>query len=164
MVSATTQADITSADKTGIGFDYQYYFFLWKLLSLEIGQTVGLECKDDVHTDLADDVQILYQVKHTIKTSEKTKKPSNLTTFDIDLWKTLSNWSKVITDTNASRSTQNEQIKFIDKTYFVLASNKSESSNNEFAKIIKSLQEGEITIEEARENLKSLKKKLNLMQ
>ena len=80
MVSATTQADSTAADKTGIGFDYQYYFFLWKLLSLQLGQTVGLECKDDVHTDLDDDIQILYQLKHTIKVSSKTQKPSNLTT------------------------------------------------------------------------------------
>ena len=45
-----TQIEKTAAETKSIGFDYQYYFFLWKLLSLETGESVGLEVKDDVHT------------------------------------------------------------------------------------------------------------------
>ena len=63
-----THVDKTSAETKSIGFEYQYYFFLWKVLSLEHGETVGLEVKDDVHTELNDSTQILYQLKHTIKT------------------------------------------------------------------------------------------------
>jgi hypothetical protein len=71
--------------------------FLWKVLLLQPNESVGLEVKDDVHTDLSNNHKILYQLKHTIK-----KNPggsiANLTTSDLDLWKTFSNWSKVISD------------------------------------------------------------------
>ena len=45
-----THIEKTAAETKSIGFDYQYYFFLWKLLSLRKGESVGLEVKDDVHT------------------------------------------------------------------------------------------------------------------
>ena len=67
MAKKQTQTDKTSAETKSIGFDYQYYFFLWKLLSLRTGESVGLEVKDDVHTKLNNDEQIFYQIKHTIK-------------------------------------------------------------------------------------------------
>ena len=92
-----THVDKTSAETKSIGFDYQYYFFLWKVLSLKHGETVGLEVKDDVHTELNDHTQILYQLKHTIKTNQNNL-PINLSSLDKDLWKTLSNWVQVITD------------------------------------------------------------------
>lgn len=60
-----TQIEKTAAETKSIGFDYQYYFFLWKLLSLETGESVGLEVKDDVHTELNNGKQIFYQIKHT---------------------------------------------------------------------------------------------------
>ncbi|MCV6022154.1 hypothetical protein OFO93_37205, partial [Escherichia coli] len=63
-------SDATSADKSSIGFDYQYYFFLWKVLCLQPNQSVGLEYKDDVHTDLDNDIQVLYQLKHTVQKSK----------------------------------------------------------------------------------------------
>lgn len=65
MVSKKTQSEKISSEKKSIGFDFQYYFFLWKLLSLKEGESVGLEVKDDVHTELDNDFHIYYQVKHT---------------------------------------------------------------------------------------------------
>lgn len=92
-----THAERTAAADKAIGFDYQYYYFLYRVLKLGLNQFVGLEVKDDVHTDLDNDCQILIQLKHTTqKNADGSAK--NLTTFDSDLWKTLSNWSKVITD------------------------------------------------------------------
>lgn len=44
-----THVEKTSADKNEIGFKYQYYYFLWKVLSLTPNQSVGLEILDDVH-------------------------------------------------------------------------------------------------------------------
>lgn len=105
----------TSADSKAIGFDYQYYFFLWKLLSLKTGESVGYEVKDDVHTELANDHQILYQIKHTVKLNSSGS-PKNLTTSDSDLWHTLSNWVQVITDANDGRENKGEQLKFLEKT------------------------------------------------
>lgn len=133
------QIEKTAAETKSIGFDYQYYFFLWKLLSLETGGSVGLEVKDDVHTELNNSKQIFYQIKHTIqKKSDGTS--TNLSTLDKDFWKTLSNWAKVISDKNDGRGKKNQQLIFLKKTSFVLASNKSSASNNKILKSIADLQ------------------------
>jgi hypothetical protein len=110
-----------------------------KLLSLETGESVGLEVKDDVHTELNNSKQIFYQIKHTIqKKSDGTS--TNLSTLDKDFWKTLSNWAKVISDKNDGRGKKNQQLIFLKKTSFVLASNKSSASNNKILKSIADLQ------------------------
>lgn len=131
--------DKTSAESKSIGFDFQYYFFLSKLLELKTGQSVGLEVKDDVHTDLEDDIQVFYQVKHTVKT-QADNSPSNLTTSDSDLWKTFSNWTKVISDENDNRSTVKSHNDFVQKSHFVLFTNKSSNPNNELINTLESFQ------------------------
>jgi len=133
------------ADKTSIGFDYQHYFFLWKLFSLDTGESVGLEVKDDVHTELKNDKQVLYQLKHTIKKGSEGK-PINLTELDKDMWKTFSNWAKIISDKNDGRSTKSAQLRFLAKTDFVLASNKSSNDNNEILSAISDFQNEKKTL------------------
>mgnify|MGYP006293583723 CR=1 FL=1 len=150
--------DKTAAEKKSVGFDYQYYFFLWKLLSLKPGESVGLEMKDDVHTELDNNIQIFYQIKHTIKTKSDGA-PANLTALDEDLWKTLSNWSKIISDKNDNRITKNQQIDFLKKTSFVLASNKSSVDSNDVINMISDLQNNKIDIEKIREELLDFQKK-----
>ena len=130
--------DKTSAESKSIGFEYQYYFFLWQLLSLKPNQSVGLEVKDDVHTELSNDVHIYYQLKHTIEIKSDGS-PANLRASDVDLWKTLSNWAKVITDKNDKRSNISDQVKFLEKSYFILASNKSSNEGNIILSTIKKL-------------------------
>jgi hypothetical protein len=129
MSNNKTHTEKTAAESKSIGFDYQYYFFLWKVLLLQPNESVGLEVKDDVHTELSNNHQVLYQLKHTIK-KNKDDSIANLTTSDLDMWKTFSNWSKVISDENDSRSTIQAQLSFIEKTSFVLASNKSSNNSN----------------------------------
>jgi hypothetical protein len=130
-----TVAEQTSADDKSIGFDYQYYYFLDKLLNLKVGQSVGLEVKDDVHTELNAEFNILYQLKHTVqKTAAGDAKA--LAQLDADLWKTLSNWSKVIADPAAGRTAQVEQINFVKRTEFHLVSNKSQNDNNKLLIVI----------------------------
>lgn len=123
----------TSAADTSIGFDYQHYYFLYRILNLGKGQSVGFEVKDDVHTELAADFNVLYQLKHTIQTNSGGS-PIALTELDGDLWKTLYNWSKVISDAADGRKTPDEQLSFVAKTEFHLVSNKSASKTNEFVK------------------------------
>tara|TARA_R100000750_G_C2345977_1_gene96308 strand:- start:2264 stop:3469 length:1206 start_codon:yes stop_codon:yes gene_type:complete len=121
----------TSADTTEIGFQYQYYYFLYRLLNLRSGQSVGLEVKDDVHTDLDNETQILFQLKHTVQQNAAGDSIA-LTELDGDLWKTLHNWARIISDDTVGRDQHAKQNEFINKTEFHLVSNKSESSRNEF--------------------------------
>ncbi|MBF4302810.1 hypothetical protein, partial [Vibrio anguillarum] len=102
-----------------------------------------LECKDDVHIDLDNDIQVLYQLKHTVKTSNVTNKPANLTDLDSDLWKTLSNWVDIIKYAKAGRTLPSVQLKFLKITNFVLASNKSNSGNNRFINLVEKARNGE---------------------
>jgi hypothetical protein len=149
MVNLKSHADKTTvADKT-IGFEYQYYYFLYRILKLGKNESVGLEVRDDVHTELANDYQILIQLKHTTQ-HKSNGLPINLTTFDPDLWKTLSNWSKVVSDKNAGRENIKQQLEFINKTEFMLVTNKSQTNECEFFTILQST-------DSARKNLKKLK-------
>lgn len=152
-------SESTTADKSSAGFDYQYYYFLWKVLSLKHGQSVGLECKDDVHTDLDNDIQVLYQLKHTVKTSKTTNRPVNLTNLDSDLWKTLSNWVDVIKYPKANRTQPSRQLEFLKVTNFVLASNKSNSGNNSFIKLVEEAINGNLTLSEVKNKVNYLTSK-----
>lgn len=141
MSNNKTHIEKTAAESKSIGFDYQYYFFLWKVLLLQPNESIGLEVKDDVHTELSNHHQVLYQLKHTIK-KNKDGSIANLTSSDLDMWKTFSNWSKVISDVNDLRSTIQAQLNFVEKTSFVLASNKSSNNSNKIVEIISKLQNG----------------------
>jgi len=155
MVKAKTHAEKTSADAIAIAFDYQYYFFLWKLLSLKLGESVGFEVKDDVHTELSDSEQVYYQIKHTTKRKSDCS-PVNLTPSDPDLWKTLSNWAKVICDKDDNRAAPRDQLIFLKKATFVLASNKSSAGSNSILKSIVDLQTSTKPIDEVKTVLHEL--------
>ncbi|MEW3744313.1 hypothetical protein QOZ75_26970 [Pseudomonas aeruginosa] len=131
MVTNKNFTEKTNNDSKEVGFHYQYYYFIYRLLNLKSGQSVGLEVKDDVHTDLDNDTQLLFQLKHTVKkaTSGDT---TALTELDEDLWKTLHNWTKIISDDAAKRQEKAEQIKFVKRSEFHLVTNKTESKKNIF--------------------------------
>jgi len=145
----------TSADAIAIAFDYQYYYFLFKLFSLNEGESVGLEVQDDVHTELNNNIQILIQLKHSIltKTNGDIK---NLTTLDSDLWKTISNWCKVIIDENDNRNTLASQLSFTKKTYFILVTNKSHTTQNMFIQNIDNFKNSTITLATFKQNISSI--------
>lgn len=109
----------TAGDKV-VGFDYQFYYFMYLTLNLKHGDKIGFEVKDDVHIDMPNGTTILYQAKHTILTKADGT-PENLTTLDNDLWKTIGNWIDMIKS--------NESI--LKNHEFCLVTNKSQE-NNEF--------------------------------
>lgn len=150
-----THSGKTSADSILVAFDYQYYYFLWKLLCLRSGESVGLEVKDDVHTELDNNEQVYFQVKHTLKTKTDNT-PENLTESDVDLWKTLSNWSKIISDNKDGRGEKFDQLKFVEKTSFILASNKSSSETNSILKAISDYQKAAVEFKDIRTKLEGL--------
>lgn len=144
-----TRFDITSASNTSIGFDYQFYYFMYLVLGLRHNEKIGIEIKDDIHVELQDGNLILIQTKHTIQT-KKDSSTINLTERDKDLWKTISNWVKVINENPDSKS-------FIQKTKFQLVSNKS-IFKNPFIINVQKLINNDILIKEFREYLDSLTK------
>ncbi|WP_250212089.1 ABC-three component system protein [Pseudomonas fluorescens] len=127
--------DKTAAPGAGAGFDYQYYYFLYQILNLKKGQSAGLESKDDVHSDLENDIQLLFQLKHTLQ-RQASDLPIALTELDSDLWKTLYNWTMVITDPNDNRKLEKDQLAFVKRTEFHLVSNKSQSNRNKLGKLL----------------------------
>lgn len=143
MTSGRTHTEKTSADDKSIGFDFQYYYFLYRLINLKTGESVGLEVKDDVHTELNNDRQILVQLKHTTQTKADGS-AINLTELDDDLWKTIFNWCKVITDKSENRTLESTQLMFVEKTDFILASNKVENEKNNFIKNLRKFKVGKI--------------------
>jgi hypothetical protein len=83
-----------AADKTSLGFEFQDLVYIEKLIELKPGQTLGLELHDDIHIETAADNAsiedlLLIQVKHSVN-------PGNITDRDIDLWKTIHNWLKLV--------------------------------------------------------------------
>lgn len=126
--------ELTSADSTILGYDFQYLCFLDKLLTLNDGETIEYECKDDISIITQDNNQILIQVKHSIKTNAGGNNV-NLTDLDIDLWKTLSNWANLIMDKNNGRANVKQQKEFINRTSFILLTNKGISENSIIKKI-----------------------------
>ncbi|MDR7209911.1 ABC-three component system protein [Flavobacterium piscis] len=118
----STIQDQHTAGPIAIGFDYQFYYFMYLALELKQGQKIGFEVKDDIHIDKQDGTTILYQTKHTIVTNANGD-IQNLTTLDTDLWKTLSNWVDFI-NADGKNST------FLNENSFILVTNKSENNND----------------------------------
>ncbi len=139
--------ETTAASDKSIGFDYQFYYFMYLLLDLRHNEKIGIELKDDIHIDLQDGELILIQTKHTIQ-QKKDLSTINLTERDTDLWKTISNWTKVINENT-------EKKKFINNTKFQLISNKSIHSNP-FILNIQKLLNSDINITEFKVYLQDL--------
>ncbi|UMM07977.1 hypothetical protein MKW11_12310 [Gluconobacter frateurii] len=95
-------SDKIAADKTSLGFEFQDLVYIEKLIELRPGQTLGLEVHDDIHIETAaNDASIenflLVQVKHSVDSG-------NITDRDIDLWKTIYNWLKLVPSLPSSRT------------------------------------------------------------
>ena len=120
----------TRADDKILGFEYQFYYFLLGILKLKDNEIIGFEVKDDVHIE-GNKTLSLIQLKHTRQINEDGN-PKNLTTSDIDLWKTLSNWIDVITKAINKKD-------FISNTNFIFVTNKSESGKHIFFNALEKL-------------------------
>lgn len=120
----------TRADDKILGFEYQFYYFLLEMLKLDVDEKVGFEVKDDVHIEDNKTLSLI-QLKHT-RQMNADGNPKNLTTSDVDLWKTLSNWVDVINQ-------EEDKNNFITNTNFVFITNKAESEKHLFLNVLKDL-------------------------
>lgn len=112
----------TNAGGVVAGFIYQIYYFLYRLLNMDEGESVSLEQFEDVGIK-DDDCRTYYQLKHTAKTTGTHVE--KMRDRDIDLWKTLSLWIDKI----EAQGDQNAQKKWIAESTFVLLSNKTIEEN-----------------------------------
>lgn len=134
------------AGASSIGFDYQFYYFVCVALQLKHGQIAGFEVKDDIHIQKNDGTTILYQSKHTTVTNPDGSS-AKLTTFDRDLWKTLSTWVGMI----------KTQPSILSSHSFCLVTNKS-AGYNQFLEAL-TLFKTDKDIDKIIENLNVLKSK-----
>lgn len=137
------------------GFTYQEFYFLLRLLKMKVEETVSFEKIDDIGVE-TDNIQTFYQLKHTVATTET--KIVNLTPRDADLWKTLHLWVCLTQDReeDVEKRTLEEQKRWLEKTQFVLVTNKGEKENI-FCGCVRSIQNNEITLDEFKETFKKLK-------
>ncbi|WP_336152426.1 hypothetical protein [Acinetobacter sp. 99] len=111
-----------SAGEQIIGGIFQFYYFLHCVLDLRIGEEVGFEVQEDVHVEMRNGTCVLSQLKHTVQVNAAGEK-INLTDLDVDLWKTVSNWIKLL------KSSGNEK-NFLEKYNFLLITNKNISADS----------------------------------
>ena len=71
------------------GFVYQIYYFLYRLLTMGVDETVSLEKFEDVGVEAGNE-RTYYQLKHTSATTHTHVE--RMKNRDAVLWKTLSMW------------------------------------------------------------------------
>lgn len=111
-----------------IGFIYQIYYFLYRLLTIQVGAAVSLERIDDVGVE-AGDRCTYYQLKHSINSKPEAIK--RMADRDTDLWKTLNMWINII----KKQGDDDAQRRWIENSEFVLISNKT-MENNRFFELV----------------------------
>lgn len=151
-----TREDQTSADSKHLGFEYQYMCFIRQLLKIRSGEEVGYEYHDDVHTVSSGGITTYIQVKHTTETSSDGSQ-ANLTELSPDVWKTFSNWSKLICDPSVERDSASAQLEFLKQTHFVLCVNRKIKQTS-LTSLIFEAKEGTLSAKSAREKLMYIKK------
>ena len=119
------------------GFIYQIYYFLYRLLTMQSGETVSLEKIDDVGTETEnEEARTYYQLKHTINSKPSAIK--RMSDRDTDLWKTLSLWVTII----KKQGDENAQRIWIEQSEFVIISNKA-TDTNQFFQLLGEYQQNE---------------------
>ena len=119
------------------GFIYQVYYFLYRLLTMQRGETVSLEKIDDVGTEKEkEETRTYYQLKHTINSKPSAIK--RMSDRDTDMWKTLSMWVNII----KKQGDENSQRTWIEQSEFVIISNKA-TDTNQFFQLLGEYQQNE---------------------
>lgn len=125
-----------SAADIFVAFEYQWDYFVLTLLQKGVDNTtwVSFEVLDDVAIQ-EDGGIVLYQVKHSVR-KNITGQTINLGNRDIDLWKTISIWIKLIEE-----RTGEVPEEYIANTEFHLITNKK-TAGNKFVIALNKLKNG----------------------
>lgn len=150
-----SREEITSADLQILGFEYQHLFFMMECLNMITGEEVGYEAKDDVHKLTAKGQAHLFQLKHTVDDSAGGS-PKDISVLSSELWKSLSNWAKLITDSACGRNSIARQRAFLSQTHFTYTTNRG--THNDFISAVEQLQTGLLCVADFRKNIDALYK------
>ena len=134
----TVEEQHTAMDKIG-GFVYQFYCFLYHVLTMNKGEVVSFEKLDDAAVETGNLIT-LYQAKHTLQVAAEGKKKA-LTNRSTALWKAIDVWRNLIVGKEDENRTEDEMQKFIKDHKFVFISNKL-PNDNKFVALCKEVQNG----------------------
>ena len=132
----TVEERHTAMDKIG-GFVYQFYCFLYHLLTMNKGEVVSFEKLDDTAVEKEKSITLI-QAKHTIKVNAAGEM-ADLTNRSADLWKAVDVWRKLIIGKEEEERTTDEKKKYIEEHRFVFVCNK-DFADNKFAKLCYDIQ------------------------
>lgn len=122
------------------GFDYQFLYFINRLLKMvDKGDVVFYEKYDDVSMSTEEGL-VYFQLKHTIGGSNQ--KTVNLSLRDHDLWKTIAVWIDI-----TNKQDEDKRTDFLESNSFVLVTNKN-SVNNPFWMELQKYQNDEISFDD----------------
>ena len=122
------------------GFDYQFLYFINRLLKMaDKRDVVSYEKYDDVSMS-SEEGLVYFQLKHTI--GGRNQKTVNLSLRDYDLWKTLAVWIDI-----TNKQDEDKRIDFLESNSFVLVTNKN-PVNNPFWMELQKYQKGEMSFDE----------------
>lgn len=128
---AHTLEEQHTAMGTIAGFVYQFYYFLYKILTAEKGNTISFELYDDVATESQNGLTYC-QLKHTVQQAASVgEKDVKLTDRASDLWKAISVWMKLIVgeEKDGIKRSNEEQSAYIAEREFHFVTNKSFAEN-----------------------------------
>lgn len=134
----TVEEQHTAMDKIG-GFVYQFYCFLYHVLTMNKGETVSFEKLDDAAVE-AGNLITLYQAKHTIQVDAEGEKRA-LTNRSTDLWKAVDVWRKLIVGKTDENRSEADMRDYIAKHQFVFFCNKL-PDNNKFVSLCEEVKNG----------------------
>lgn len=130
------------------GFDYQFLYFINRLLKMA-------DKRDDVSYEKYDDVSmsseeglVYFQLKHSI--GGRNQKTVNLSLRDYDLWKTLAVWIDI-----TNKQDEDKRIDFLESNSFVLVTNKN-PVNNPFWMELQKYQKGEMSFDKLKKFYKKV--------
>ena len=134
----TVEEQHTAMDKIG-GFVYQFYCFLYHVLTMNKGDVVSFEKLDDAAVE-AGNLITLYQAKHTIQVDAEGEKKA-LTNRSTDLWKAIDVWRKLIAGKTEEKRSEADMQEYIAKHQFVFFSNKR-PDDNKFVSLCEEVKNG----------------------
>lgn len=134
----TVEEQHTAMDKIG-GFVYQFYCFLYHVLTMNKGDVVSFEKLDDAAVE-AGNLITLYQAKHTIQVDAEGEKRA-LTNRSTDLWKAIDVWRKLIVGKTEEKRSEADMQEYIAKHQFVFFSNKR-PDDNKFVSLCEEVKNG----------------------
>lgn len=118
IIQPSKEQNKRSAADIFAAFEYQWdYFVLMLLKENDEATTISFEFLDDVDVQTRD-ITRLCQIKHSVRKNTNGR-TINLTNRDIDLWKTISIWMKII----------DKQPNTLENSEFQLITNKTTSEN-----------------------------------